>query len=247
MSLQEFKTILGKLQGRIKQLYFHLKGEPLAHPLLGVFLDEAGMAGFQVILTTNGTLLAERVPDLQGKAFLKRINVSLHALEGEKRMSQLAKILDTVKTLAPDCHISLRLWDSGDSLSDGQTAEFIENVFNRPHGSLTHELSLKNGAMLAPHISVHQAQRFEWPKLTGSDQGETGFCHGLRDQVGILLDGTVVPCCLDADGIIELGNIFENDWETILNSKRATELYSGFSQRRVSEALCRNCQYRSRF
>ena len=60
-------------------------------------------------------------------------------------------------------------------------------------------------------------------------------------------DGTVVPCCLDADGNLALGNLFESDLESILSSERARNIYDGFTRRRACEELCRKCGYAKRF
>ena len=74
-----------------------------------------------------------------------------------------------------------------------------------------------------------------------------GFCYGMLDHVGVLADGTVVPCCLDADGEITLGNIFESDLSEILASPRARAIADGFKHHQKVEPLCRRCGYSKRF
>ena len=78
-------------------------------------------------------------------------------------------------------------------------------------------------------------------------RGNKYFCYGLKDQFGILADGTVVPCCLDSDGIINLGNIFHEDIESILNSQRAQDIADGFKCGKATEDLCKKCGYAQRF
>ena len=73
------------------------------------------------------------------------------------------------------------------------------------------------------------------------------FCHGLRQQIAVLCDGTVVPCCLDSEGQLALGNLFSQPLEEILASPRARAIVDGFSRRTPSEALCRRCGYARRF
>ena len=73
------------------------------------------------------------------------------------------------------------------------------------------------------------------------------MCIRDREQLAVLSDGTVVPCCLDHEGDIPLGNLLERDLEDILRGPRARALYDGFSRRRPSEALCRRCGYARRF
>ena len=37
-----------------------------------------------------------------------------------------------------------------------------------------------------------------------------------------MVDGTIVPCCLDSEGVINLGNIFNDDIDAVLNSVKET-------------------------
>jgi hypothetical protein len=241
LSRERFGLILGKLAGKARILYFHVKGEPLLHPELGVFIDMAGDAGFEVHITTNGSLLPERIDELRGRSALRRVNISLHSIasvpETSRESTRLA-ILEAAEILAREDSIrvvSLRQWDS-----------------SAPDGNLVR---------LGAKINFHPAQRFVWPRLpdaaagpgaaaepeAAADFGAKGFCLALRDQAGILLDGTVVPCCLDAEGGIPLGSIYGSGWDEIMASARARALYRGFSERKIVEPLCRTCGFRTRF
>jgi hypothetical protein len=105
----------------------------------------------------------------------------------------------------------------------------------------------RRGITLAPNVFLEFGERFDWPDLSAPEGTQAGFCMGLRDQVGVLCDGTVVPCCLDHEGDIPLGNLFRQSLDEILASPRARALYDGFSRRQVTEPLCRCCGYRRRF
>jgi MoaA/NifB/PqqE/SkfB family radical SAM enzyme len=266
MSVERFSLVMQKIRGRADALYFHLKGEPLLHPELPRLLDIAEESGFPVILTTNGTLLDERVRELEGRRNLVRLNVSLQSLScfpEAERQKKIDGILEAVERLnaarlgessghrAPFL-ASLRLW-TRDSASETEFAcGAIERHFSLSPGSVSGALlspsaGRKNGAVIQPGIAVHAADTFEWPSLSAPDYGERGFCRALRDQAGILVDGTVVPCCLDGDGILALGNIFGQSWEEILEGQRARAIYKAFSDRTISEPLCRRCGYRTRF
>ncbi len=257
MTVDSFSRIVQRIQGRVSTLYFHVKGEPLLHPDLGSLIDIARDAGFSVIITTNGTLLPRTGAILSGKANLSRVNVSLQSLEPlaiERRVSLAQEIFSAVDALVaenrrinPSFLASYRLWTrdrteyavdiiSALALHYGARQEMTDEV-----------LSGKNGARLAEGIALHAADTFDWPSLDAEDRGARGFCRALRDQAAILADGTVVPCCLDGDGVIDLGNILETDWDSIMISARARAIYDGFSARTVVEPLCRRCGYRTRF
>jgi len=259
MTRASFETILSKIEGKAEILYFHVKGEPLLHPELGAFIDSAGRAGFSVHLTTNGTLLAGKMESLRGKTKLDRLNVSLHSLGqfGEDERQRLTRdILEAADLLStenrkinPRFLVSLRLWTKDDIESTRACMHQIEEFFALETDSVETGLRGKNGLVIREGMAVHAGETFEWPSLNGTDFGGAGFCRALRDQAGILADGTVIPCCLDGDGNLALGNILEDGaaWDDILGSARARSLYEGFTNRKITEPLCRRCGYRTRF
>jgi radical SAM protein with 4Fe4S-binding SPASM domain len=257
MTPERFGVVLDRLRGRAKTIYFHVKGEPLLHPQLGRLIADAGNAGFPVRITTNGTLLSERLADLRGQANLDRLQVSLHSLAqfpAAEAQTLASRILDAAETLRaenrtvnPSFLVSLRLWTRDNVDATRRTAAAIESFYALEDGFVMESLSGKNSVILKPGLAVHAAETFVWPSLDGEDFGPAGFCMGLRDQAGILVDGTVVPCCLDGDGVIALGNIFETPFADILASPRAQGIYRSFGDRRIEEPLCRRCGYRTRF
>ncbi|MGN0027621.1 MAG: SPASM domain-containing protein [Clostridium sp.] len=146
---------------------------------------------------------------------------------------------------------SLRLWniDTEDLKANNNLnldiLKLIEENLNI-NFSIKDALLDKRGIKLKERVYLNMAEKFSWPDSSISLISEEVFCYGLRDQLGILLDGTVVPCCLDSEGKIPLGNIFKEDLGDIINSKRAIDIYDGFSQRRAVEDLCKRCGYAKR-
>ena len=136
-----------------------------------------------------------------------------------------------------------RLWNQGGSDRRNREAlELLERYFPGPW------VEERRGSRIGPKVYLHPGEVFDWPDLEEEPTEGRVFCRGLRDQVGILCDGTVVPCCLDHEGDIPLGNLFRQDLEEILDSPRARELYRGFSEGRAEEELCRRCGFaRERF
>lgn len=246
----EFRLLAGRLRPGADYLYFHVMGEPLLHPLLMTFLDIAGELGFKVILTTNGTLL-DRWPGLAAHPALHKVSVSLQALEGNgvtDFSGYLATVCDAVEQLAAGGKISvLRLWNQGGACSrNGEILAYLETRFDQTEldGRLwTAPRSLK----LGDHLYLEPGEKFEWPGTGGPEQEGPAFCLGLRDQIAVLSNGTAVPCCLDREGAIPLGNLFEQELEAVLDSPAARALYDGFSGRKAVHDLCRSCGYRTRF
>ena len=117
MTEAEFSALLPKLQPFSDYLYFHLMGEPLCHPLLGRFLELAGQAGFKVILTTNGTLLAKMQDVLLSAPALHKVNISLHAFEANDLSVPFEEYLHDCfafgKAAEGQKIIAYRLWNQG--------------------------------------------------------------------------------------------------------------------------------------
>ena len=247
MSPKEFRTIAEKLRGRTNFLYFHLMGEPLLHPALGELLAIAGEKGFRVIVTTNGTLLPERGEELARSPALHRANISLQAFEANAEngtlkdyVNQCAVFAEKLSSAGKIC--SLRLWNGGGAEKlNGEIERLLSLRFPKPWTPGATNLTLRD------RVFLEYGQMFDWPDLSAADYGAECFCHGLRDHVGVLCDGTVVPCCLDHEGDMALGNLFEQDFDEICSSPRARAIYAGFSGRTAVEELCRRCGYARRF
>ena len=246
MTEAEFSALLPKIRPFSDYLYFHLMGEPLCHPLLGRFLELAGNAGFKVILTTNGTLLSKMQEVLLSAPALHKVNISLHAFEANDLAVPFSEYLRGCfafgKAAEGKCIVSYRLWNGGgaDELN-GQILDTMAEFFPRPW------VEERRGPRLGQKIYLEYGDKFDWPDLSAADNGERVFCYGLRDQIGVLCDGTVVPCCLDHEGDIALGNLHKTTMDAILESDRAKAIYEGFQKGKAAEELCRKCGYATRF
>ena len=246
MTEAEFSALLPRIRPFSDYLYFHLMGEPLCHPLLARFLELAGEAGFKVILTTNGTLLPKMQDVLLNAPALHKVNISLHAFEANDLAVPFEEYLRGCfafgKAAEGKCIISYRLWNGGgaDELN-GQILETMAGFFPRPWAEE------RRGPRLGQKIYLEYGDKFDWPDLSAADNGERVFCYGLRDQIGVLCDGTVVPCCLDHEGDLALGNLHETTLDAILETPRAKAIYEGFQKGKAAEELCRKCGYATRF
>ncbi len=253
MRTELFQTILSKIKGNSEYLYFHVMGEPLMHPQIGKFLDMCAEYGYKVNLTTNGTL-TEKVLEILDKLALRQINFSLHsppANSGISYETYLEKIfsLITVAKKAGRVLFCLRLWNITGTDTEGKNAFVIEKINKEynPEPVIENIVTQARGIKLQENVFLNISNEFKWPDINGEDFGATGYCYGLKEQVAILVDGTVVPCCLDRDGDIKLGNIKEHSLEEIINTAKAKKIHDGFAKRKVTEELCRKCGYRTRF
>ena len=252
MRLEDFEIYLRRIEGRVEELHLHVKGEPLLHPALGDMLEAAARSRLPVSLVTNGTRLAERASLLLGARGLRKLSVSLHSrvgLPGLERYWRGVEAFLDLHRLRPAFPVSLRLWNRGAAGLPPETARIWGLLEARYPGAGDWKDSSDRwkSRRLDEKVYLNQAEEFRWPGLGLPALASRGTCHGIRDQVAVLVDGTVAPCCLDGEGAVPLGNLRDSSLETILESPRARAMRDGFAHRVLVEELCRTCGYRERF
>ena len=240
MTADEFRLCLEKIKGYTDLIFLHVMGEPLLNPELCEILEIAGEYDMRTVITTNGTLLKEKAEILKNSPALYRVNISLHSYEPNRNKidfdEYIENCVDYVQN-AGNTKVCFRLWNGGG-----------ENKLNDEIHARLHKLfpddwgKIRKGFCLKENVYLEYADKFDWPDKDDYETGENVFCYALRDQLGILADGTVIPCCLDSEGDINLGNIKEKSLEEILESDRARAIYDGFSNRKATEELCKRCK-----
>lgn len=243
MSEDEFTLAATRVRSFADYLYFHLMGEPLLHPRISRFFEIAADLGYQVIITTNGTLLDKCTEILLNAPALRKVSISLHSHEANRSgipmEDYLNAVFDFCRKASEKGIISvMRLWNIG---GEENKNPFILEKMKKAFGDCWKETY--SGFKIREKLFLEWGERFDWPDIDGEYLGCDHTCYGLRDQIGILCDGSVVPCCLDADGVITLGNIFDSTIEEILESKRARTLKESLLRRTPAEPLCHRCAY----
>lgn len=245
MSADEFSRVLGQLSGHTQYIYFHLMGEPLTHPELPQFLRMAAQHGFRSVITTNGTLLKKCGEEIIA-AGAHKVSISLHSFEGtdeqayERYLGETADFADSASEAG--IIVVFRMWNRGHD--GGRNDIAFDFLRSRLQGEWAENTK---GIRIRRKLHLEWGERFEWPDMAAPLSDGEAFCYGMRDHFGILCDGSVVPCCLDSDGVITLGNVFREDIADILSSKRARAIADGFEHRIACEELCRRCGYARRF
>ncbi len=256
MNTDSFEKIIKKIKGYTEHVYFHLMGEPFLNKNLKKFFDICSQNNIKVNITTNGTLINEVKDVLIHSQSLRQVNISLHSFEAndnERNFNEyIDNIIEFIKEVSEktDVICALRLWNldgkyKGSNNLNIDIFKLLEREFEL-EVNLDEIFKEKHSFKIRDRVFISMGEKFKWPSLKDSELGERAFCYGLRDQIGILVDGTVVPCCLDSDGSIPLGNIFNQELEEIINSPRAKAIYDGFSGRKAVEELCKKCGFINR-
>lgn len=258
MSMDVFSKILEQIKGHTDYIYLHVKGEPLLHPELDKILDLSYEKGFKVNITTNGTLVNRVKNILLSKPAIRQINFSLHSFDGNEmdgsKEDYIGDIISFVKeaVVKTEVIIAFRLWNLDENNLVNMERErnrgllaAIERAFDLSY-KIEEKIIPERGIKIAERIYLNQDSKFQWPDMMEKEDSKSGFCYGLRNQAAILVDGTITPCCLDGEGVINLGNINTARFSEIINSKRAVNIVNGFSKRTAVEELCIKCKYKTR-
>ena len=235
MTINEFNIILNKLNGFTKHLYFHILGEPLLHPKINELIDLAAKE-YKINITTNGYL----VDRIRINKNIRQLNISIHSFDPKYNISlenYMKNIFNTIDVLKKYTYISFRFW-----IRNKYTKDIIK-IINEYYNKNIDITDIKGNITLENNVFISISKEFVWPDLNNDYYNEKGTCYGLIDHMGILVDGTVVPCCLDSKVIINLGNIFNENLNDILNKERCKIIIDGFKNNYKCENLCKKCKF----
>jgi MoaA/NifB/PqqE/SkfB family radical SAM enzyme len=258
MELDFFEFIIAQVASYTDEVACHVMGDPLALSNLHDYLDLFEKYHLKALLTTSGYFIKQhRVETLLHPA-IKQINISLNSFNKNNRGGEVLEgYLEPIFSLIEqklrgdkEIFINLRLWNLDQAMGERGFNEKIFEAFGRRLGN-----DLFEGYQSQVHTHIwriayktrfHFDRYFEWPSLDNPYDGD-GRCEGLKSHVAILQSGVVVPCCLDSEGVMALGNLHEASLETILTDKRATRIREGFKEGKAVELLCQHCSYKRRF
>lgn len=248
MSVENFGNVIKKIHKHTKLVALHVKGEPLLHSNLKEILEILEKYNLQANITTNGTLIKEKLSILKKSKAVRQINFSIHSItQNEKNNTKyLQDILSSTEELK-HIIISYRLWNiqniQENDINNSIIYE-IEKYYNEQN--LKEKLMKNDWIKLRENLFINQDIEFTWPDIAKEKIIEKGRCLALKEQIAILVDGTVVPCCLDNNGNIQLGNIFNETMEEILNKTKTKEIKSDFENGKITCNLCKTCGFLQR-
>jgi len=242
LSVDEFRTIVKQAKPLCEEVCLYLMGEPLCHPELEKILNICLEEGVKAQISTNAILLNRYSELLLKSRALRQINFSLQA---NKELKDILCFCKQANELRPELYINLRLWNVG--VEDNE--ELLREIENSLSITINRNIDVKSikSKRIWNNVFLHFDSRFEWPALDKPLLNKKGTCYGMSSHIGILSDGTVVPCCLDSEGNISLGNCLKGALSDILNSDRAKNIKKGFDNNTLVEDLCKRCSYIQRF
>lgn len=260
-----FEKIICEVAPLTELVCFHLMGEPLLHPKLSRFLEICFREKVSVYMVSNGLLLNQNLASLLLHPIVAQVNFSLHSYNDNfpdrdysDYLEKIFKFTETSFESRPDLYINYRLWnlpspDQIENLVQQKNLAMFREVERRFGIELQSKLDkgfdvrLQKSYKVKNRLYMHFDTEFIWPSLELPLIGTKGTCKGLSNHFGILVDGIVVPCCLDKEAAIPLGNAKDSRMVDILASEKTQNILKGFRERKLTEELCKRCQYVERF
>ena len=246
MSLLEFELVINKIKRYTDYIYLHVKGEPLLYDNLDSLLSICDNTNIKVNITTNGVFLKERLAILMNHFCIRQINISLHSENNKK--SYFLDVFSSGKVLSTKMFISYRIWDLEEYKLNKKSTEIVDKIieFYNLSPVIVDKLYNDKNIKIASNTFVNKENIFTWPDVD-NDILVDGFCYGLKTHIAILSNGDIVPCCLDANGEIKLGNIFEDSLDDVLNGDIYKSLLKSFKDNNAIHPLCKSCNFKNRF
>lgn len=252
-----------------KTIALHILGDPCKLKNLSDYLTIAKQNDARIELVTSGAYLHKHSFSLLVSPPIKQISISLEA--GFDENNKIPNYLENVCEFAlfhkqnPQCFLNLRIQDERLLQDKNKLNEIFcafdlqkeQRIFTRGRIKLWQKafLVVKKSFIWAgfeleiSDSNAESSQNLNFlesstknPKILKRNL-ESKKCHALKEQIGILSNGVVVPCCIDAQGVINLGNLKTQNLKSILNSSRAIAIKEGFKNYKAIESLCQNCTY----
>ncbi len=257
MDLEFFEKIIKESKSYTKEIACHVVGDPLTNSNLINYLHILDKYSMKAMLTTSGYFLKKHSFETLFYNSVKQINISLNSFNKNDTSITFEQYITPILALCQakldrreEIFINLRVWNLDEIMSE---KSFNSTLFNRLSSFFDIKLDLEDiynerpkSIRLAYKILIHFDNYFEWPSLKNRIYGD-GTCQGLSSHIAILADGRVVPCCLDCDGVIELGDLHKESLDEILKNKRVISMLDGFRDGKATEELCQRCSYKDRF
>lgn len=243
MGLELFERVCQQVAPLTQSVTFHLLGDPLYLKNFPLYLQIAQKYHLSVEIVTSGLYLCKFPHSLLLSPPIKQISISLSALESlkeemrEKVVKDCLELIKTHQESKSQVYINLRM--HADKINHSLAHRLTQSF------SVENDLSQKGRVRLAYKVFLLLTKSFEWARAEGErESGEVRKkCYGLLSQIAILSNGVVVPCCIDCDGGIALGNLKTQSLEEILDSKRARDIIKGFKRGVAIEEQCKVCTY----
>ncbi|PDW17392.1 SPASM domain-containing protein [Helicobacter pylori] len=248
MPLELFEKVCKEVAPLTPIITFHVLGDPCKLKNLNHYLNAAKRFSLKVDLVTSGAYLCDFETLLQDAIY--QISISLDAgLDNHNKLNQHRYIQKILEFCHYKCEknsevfLNLRIQDSTLEKHQNLIKPFLESF----ECVSLETLKSQGRTRLFKKSFLNIQKTFKWPDLNAQNplnqESKIPYCYGLIKQVAILSNGVVVPCCMDTQAHINLGDLNHMPLKDILNSQKAIAIKTHFLKGEALELLCKNCSY----
>lgn len=244
MKLDDFRAVIAKVKGHVRDVNLFLGGEPLINKQLPAMIRIAREAGLRTRLHTNAVLLTEAWANDLIDAGLDFLSFSFDGADAA-----------TYDEFRPGGHFeatceNIRRFARIRTARGATSPQTVVQLIERPDWTPERRAAQREGLRaLFEGPGIDRLKFIALHNFGGLLEGEhftegRAFspCTFLWYALNVKFDGTVVPCCLDFANREPVGNLLTQSLEEVWNAPRLVALRRKMAARDVADVpLCAGC------
>ncbi len=242
MPLELFEKVCKEVASLTPIITLHVLGDPCKLKNLNHYLSAARRFSLKVDLVTSGVYWHDFETLLQDVIY--QISISLDAgLDNHNKLNQhryIQKILEFCRykfEKNSEVFLNLRIQDGTLEKHQNLIKPFLESF----ECVSLEGLKSQGRARLFKKSFLNIQKTFKWPNLNApnplNQKSKIPYCYGLIKQIAILSNGVVVPCCMDTQAHISLGDLNHTPLKDILKSQKSYGYQNPFFKGRSVRAF----------
>lgn len=235
-----FERIVDQLaehpESRDAIFYLHICGEPLLHKDILHLIRHAAHRGLKPILTTNATRLTPELSDALLESGLSKVEFSFEGMDRE--LYETTRVGARYEVVRNNIMTFL---EKNRSRGNAVRTELV--VVDLPAANV--EQTREFCRRMQEHFDVvNLSGYFDWLGKVAPvpfDRGAYRGCSVMVHDLNVLWDGRVVPCCMDVDGAMQIGDFRTMHLREILASGARKRLHARLRDGRIKGLPCEVC------
>lgn len=228
----------------VSAVHMHNYGEPLIDKELSEKIKLAKKLGIKhVYFVTNGSLLTAEISEKLIISGLDQFKISFYGTDAETYNRTMVG-LDFDKTIG-NIKQFLKIRDKLKARSPKLIIQYLPQALNRSRVKQFHKIfsSLIN-RQLGDKLNIYSLLNFSGGRNYRDFSGRiiSSICNAPWKSMLILHDGRVIVCCLDYNGVIEVGNVNHGAIKQIWNNHNYQKVRTDFKNLNYQGySICQKC------
>jgi len=254
--LKAHKKMLDEVESSVFYINYYFQGEPFLNPDFLELIKEAKKRKIYTATSTNAHFIDEKTSKDIVESGLDRLIISIDGLsqqtyEGYRKKGDLNKVIQGSKHLIKakkelksktpylifqflavryNEHEIPKILEFGKGIGVNETRIKTAQIYN-----------YKNGSDLITKDLKYSRYKLNSDGTYSLKHKLNNHCWRMWSGAVITWDGIVVPCCFDKDAKHQMGNVLEQNFNTIWNNKKYQHFRHLLLNNRSSIDICQNC------